>query len=122
VVDTWSGAPRAARDSAAVLADRAAHYVYVSSGSVYAPPPPLGVQESAPTVTASPDGEGGGYPELKRGAELAVIQAFGDRALVARAGSILGPTRTLAGCRGGWREWRPAARSSRPAHPISNSS
>src|SRR5690242_16753667 len=55
VVDTWSGAPRAARDSAALLIDRAAHYVYISSASVYAPPPPLGVEESAPTVEASPD-------------------------------------------------------------------
>lgn len=91
VVDTWSGAPRAARDSAAVLADHAAHYVYVSSCSVYAPPPPLGVKESAPTVEASPDTEGGDYAERKRGAELAVMQAFGDRALVARAGLILGP-------------------------------
>jgi nucleoside-diphosphate-sugar epimerase len=91
VVDTWSGAPRAARDSAGVLADRAARYVYISSGSVYAPPPPLGVEESAATVEASADAERGEYAELKRGAELAVMQAFGHRALVARAGLILGP-------------------------------
>ncbi len=91
VVDTWSGAPRAARDSAAVLADHAVHYVYISSASVYAPPPPIGVTESSPTVEASPDAEGGDYPELKRGAELAVTQAFGDHALLARAGLILGP-------------------------------
>jgi len=91
VVDTWSGAPRAARDSAAALADHAARYVYISSASVYEPPPPIGVEESAPTVEASPDAEGGDYAELKRGAELAVIQVFGDRALLARAGLILGP-------------------------------
>ncbi|MGH2883654.1 MAG: NAD-dependent epimerase/dehydratase family protein [Solirubrobacteraceae bacterium] len=91
VVDTWSGAPRAARDSAAVLADHAGHYVYISSGSVYAAPPPVGVDESAETVEASPDAEGGEYPQLKRGAELAVEHAFGDRALLARAGTILGP-------------------------------
>jgi nucleoside-diphosphate-sugar epimerase len=91
VVDTWSGAPRAARDSAAALADHAAHYVYISSGSVYASPPPMGLEESAPTVEAFPDAEGGDYSQLKRGAELAVEQAFGDRALFARAGLILGP-------------------------------
>lgn len=91
VVDTWSGAPRAARDSAMLLADRAARYVYISSESVYAPPPPIGVEESAPTVEASPDADRGDYAELKRGAELAVMNAFADRALVARAGLILGP-------------------------------
>jgi nucleoside-diphosphate-sugar epimerase len=91
VVDTWSGAPRAARNSAMVLADRAARYVYISSESVYAPPPPIGVEESDRTVEASPDAEHGDYAELKRGAELAVMNAFADRALVARAGLILGP-------------------------------
>ncbi len=91
VVDTWSGAPRAARDSAAALLGHAGRYVYISSGSVYAPPPPIGVDESAPTVEASPDAEHGDYSEVKRGAELAVVQAFGDRALLARPGLILGP-------------------------------
>jgi 2'-hydroxyisoflavone reductase len=92
VVDTWSGAPRAVRDSAAVLADHAGRYGYISSASVYGPgPPPLGVDESGPTVDASPDADGGEYPELKRGAEIALIRAFGDRALLARAGTILGP-------------------------------
>jgi nucleoside-diphosphate-sugar epimerase len=91
VVDTWSGAPSAARTSAAVLADHAARYVYISSGSVYAPPPPLGFEESAATVDGSPDADGGEYPERKRGAELAIDRAFGERALLARAGLILGP-------------------------------
>jgi 2'-hydroxyisoflavone reductase len=91
VADTWEGPPRAARDGAAVLAERAARYVYVSSGSVYAPPPPLGVSEQAATVPASPDAEGGEYAECKRGAELAVAAAFGERALLARPGLILGP-------------------------------
>jgi nucleoside-diphosphate-sugar epimerase len=91
VVDTWSGAPRAAHDSAAALADHAARYVYISSASVYESPPPIGVEESATTVESSPDADGGEYAELKRGAELAVLQGFGDRALLARAGLILGP-------------------------------
>ena len=91
VVDTWSGAPRAVLDSSVALAGHVARYVYISSGSVYAPPVPLGVRETAPTVSAAPDAETGRYPELKRGAEMAVMQAFGQRALLARAGLILGP-------------------------------
>jgi nucleoside-diphosphate-sugar epimerase len=91
VVDTWAGIPRAARDSAAILADRAGRFVYISTVSVYAPPPPRGVDETAPTVDASPDAEDGEYAARKRGAEIAVTAAFGDRALVARPGLILGP-------------------------------
>jgi nucleoside-diphosphate-sugar epimerase len=87
VVDTWAGAPAAARDSSAVLANRAGRYLYVSSGSVYAEPLPLGVDESAPTVEPG-DGD---YAAMKRGSELAIEAAFGDRALFARAGTILGP-------------------------------
>jgi 2'-hydroxyisoflavone reductase len=91
VVDTWSGIPRAVRDSASALAGRAERYALVSSASVYAPPPPIDGDEHAPKVTASPDAEDGDYPERKRGAELALLAAFGDRALAARAGTILGP-------------------------------
>jgi nucleoside-diphosphate-sugar epimerase len=92
VVDTWSGAPRAVRDSAAVLASRAGHYAYVSSGSVYAPPVPMGVSEGYPTVPGSPDdGDVPDYAVRKRGCELAVERAFGDRALLVRPGLILGP-------------------------------
>lgn len=91
VADTWSGAPRAMRDSSAVLADRAGHYAYISSRSVYAEPLAPGADEHAPTVDASPDAPDGEYPERKRGSELALQAAFGDRALIARAGLILGP-------------------------------
>jgi len=91
VLDTWSGPPRAVRDSAAALAKRAGRYVYISSGSVYAPPVALGVTEDAPTVPASPDAQAGEYPECKRGAELAVAAAFSERALILRPGLILGP-------------------------------
>ncbi|MDQ6729416.1 MAG: NAD-dependent epimerase/dehydratase family protein, partial [Actinomycetota bacterium] len=91
VLDTWSGAPRAVRDSAQALTGRAGGYVYISSGSVYAPPVALGVSEDARTVTASPDAEAGEYSECKRGAELAVLAAFGERALILRPGLILGP-------------------------------
>lgn len=91
VVDTWSGAPQAVRDSARLLSGRVGTYAYVSSRSVYAPPVPPGADESAPVLASSPDAEDGDYGEQKSGGELAAQAAFGDRALIARAGLILGP-------------------------------
>ncbi|MGZ2357686.1 NAD-dependent epimerase/dehydratase family protein [Streptomyces sp. 372A] len=93
VVDTWSGAPSAVRDAARLLSTRAARYTYVSSRSVYDYPAPAGLAEDGPVVTgASPDaGDDQPYALAKRGGELAAQDAFGDRALLARAGLILGP-------------------------------
>ena len=91
VVDTWSGAPRAVRDSARALSDRAGRYVYISSESVYRPPPTRGADESAATVDGDPDAGATAYAEDKRGGEVAVEQAFAERALLARCGLILGP-------------------------------
>jgi len=92
VIDTWSGAPAVVGDAAALLAGRAGHYGYVSSVSVYADPVPRGSDESAPTVAADPAStDGTDYQAAKRGGELAAAAAFGDRALLARAGLILGP-------------------------------
>ncbi|MFD7745842.1 NAD-dependent epimerase/dehydratase family protein [Streptomyces sp. NPDC059698] len=93
VVDTWSGAPAAVRDAARLLSGRAGHFGYVSSRSVYAYPAAAGLDEDGPLVGgASPD-DGGDVPydRAKRGGELAALDAFGDRALLARAGLILGP-------------------------------
>ncbi|GLW51060.1 reductase [Streptomyces sp. NBRC 14336] len=87
VVDTWSGAPGAVRDTARLLRDRVGRYVYVSSCSVYAWAPPAGYTEDAPVVAAAGDG----YAEDKRGGELAVLDAFGpERSVLARAGLIIG--------------------------------
>ncbi|MEU1422935.1 NAD-dependent epimerase/dehydratase family protein [Kitasatospora sp. NPDC005751] len=91
VVDTWSGAPSAVRDSARLLAGRVGRYAYVSSRSVYAHPTPAGADESAALVEGSPDAGEVAYPQAKRGGELALLDAFGDRALLARAGLIIGP-------------------------------
>lgn len=92
VVDTWAGAPHAVRDSARMLADRAGCYVYVSSRSVYRSPLPVGADEGAPVVAGDPNsGEEDDYAAAKAGSELAAVAAFGDRALLARAGLILGP-------------------------------
>ncbi len=91
VLDTWSGAPRAVLDSATALAGSVGHYGYVSSRSVYRVPVPPGSAEDAPLVDAAPDAEGGSYAEAKAGAERAVTSVFGERALRARAGLVLGP-------------------------------
>lgn len=92
VIDTWSGAPAVVRDSATLLADRAGHYGYVSSRSVYRWPIPAGLDESAPVVDGDLADTGKeDYAAAKRGGELAALEAFGERALLARAGLILGP-------------------------------
>ncbi|MGW0290469.1 SDR family oxidoreductase [Streptomyces tuirus] len=93
VVDTWSAAPRAVRDTARLLRGRAGRYVYVSSCSVYAWAPPAGYDEDAPLVEgASADAGQSAYPQDKRGGELAVLDAFGaDRSVLVRSGLILGP-------------------------------
>lgn len=92
VVDTWSGAPSAVRDTARLLVGRAGRYVYISSCSVYVWPPAAGYDESTATVPSSPDAVDVPYAEAKRGGELAVSAAFGDtRSLLVRSGLILGP-------------------------------
>ncbi|MEV6578967.1 NAD-dependent epimerase/dehydratase family protein [Streptomyces sp. NPDC051582] len=91
VVDTWSGAPTAVRDSARLLAGRVGRYAYVSTRSVYAYPAPAGLDEQGPLVEGSPDADSVGYAQDKRGGELAAGAAFGERALLVRAGLILGP-------------------------------
>jgi nucleoside-diphosphate-sugar epimerase len=93
VVDTWSAAPHAVRDTARLLRDRADRYAYVSSCSVYAWPQPAGYTEDAPVVEgASADADQADYARDKRGGELAVLDAFGtDRSVLVRAGLILGP-------------------------------
>ncbi|TMR00424.1 NAD-dependent epimerase/dehydratase family protein [Actinomadura soli] len=92
VVDTWSAAPSVVRDSARLLDGRVKRYVYISSRSVYVFPEPDALGEDAPVVAGSPDdGDDVDYAAAKRGAELAAIDVFGDRALLVRAGLILGP-------------------------------
>jgi nucleoside-diphosphate-sugar epimerase len=97
VLDTWSDAPLTVAHACARLADRAGRFVYVSTASVYAEPIPVNVGEDAPVVAAGPDSTTGvrdfsTYPAAKRGAELAVLRAFGaERTLIARPGLILGP-------------------------------
>jgi 2'-hydroxyisoflavone reductase len=91
VVDTWSWAPRAVTDAAARLSGRAGKYVYVSSRSVYDEPAAL-ADESAPVVDGAADDTGfDDYARAKRGGELGALAGFSDRALLLRAGLVLGP-------------------------------
>ncbi|MGV8885036.1 MAG: NAD-dependent epimerase/dehydratase family protein [Microbacteriaceae bacterium] len=91
VVDTWSWAPVAVRDAARTLVAHADQYLYVSSRSVYQSPTAAGADERAPLVDSSPDLTSAEYPEAKAGGELAAVAAFGERALLLRAGVIIGP-------------------------------
>ncbi len=88
VVDTWAGAPRVATTAARALAGRVEGYGYVSTNSVYV----WGshVDESSPVVEGDPESDTNEYAAAKRGAELGIVDAF-PKALLARAGLILGP-------------------------------
>lgn len=90
VVDTWSAAPSVVRDAARLLDGRVGQYVYISSRSVYVFPETEALGEDAPVVDGSPDDGAVDYAAAKRGGELAALDVFGDRALLVRAGLILG--------------------------------
>ncbi|SDK79174.1 Nucleoside-diphosphate-sugar epimerase [Nonomuraea maritima] len=92
VIDTGAWAPRVVRESARLLADRTGHYGYVSSRGVHRWPWPAGADEHAPLAHGDPGStDDADYAVAKRGGELAVLECFGARALLARAGMILGP-------------------------------
>jgi 2'-hydroxyisoflavone reductase len=87
VIDvTWQ--PGQARTAVAALADRAAHWTYVSSGAVY-----LGMKQLGETVAplASDTATDPEYGAAKVACETAVLDAMGDRATIARVGLIGGP-------------------------------
>ena len=72
----------------------AGHYVFVSTISVYADPSSP-IDESSPMLEP-PDPEPEAfemelYGNLKAGSEHAVLDVYGDRAAIARAGLIVGP-------------------------------
>jgi 2'-hydroxyisoflavone reductase len=91
VVDTWSWGPRAVTDAATLLSARAGRYVYVSSRSVYAHPRALDDETAAVVEAAADDERHDDYARAKAGGELGAVAGFGDRALLLRAGLILGP-------------------------------
>jgi nucleoside-diphosphate-sugar epimerase len=77
----------------AALGERAASWVFVSSASVYAGAELPGADETAELLPAheGDDEEADSYGARKVAGERLVLDAVGDRALVARSGLIAGP-------------------------------
>ncbi|TYP72472.1 NAD-dependent epimerase/dehydratase family protein [Paenibacillus methanolicus] len=94
VVDTSGYVPRVVRQSARLLAERADHYTFISSVSVYADFSVLDIAEGAPLLSLEDPAEenvAAHYGALKASCEEEVRSAFGERALVIRPGLIVGP-------------------------------
>jgi 2'-hydroxyisoflavone reductase len=94
-IDTGAYVPRQVRQAAAALADRVGQYQLVSSISVYARFDADPVGEDTPVQTlADPTLEtitGVTYGGLKALCEEAALDTFGERALIARPGLLVGP-------------------------------
>jgi 2'-hydroxyisoflavone reductase len=91
VSDTSGFVPKVVGDTASAIGDEVGHYSFVSSLNAYADWPGKAVDEASPVWTCSADSETDDYGPGKAGAERAILAAYGDRALIARAGLIVGP-------------------------------
>ena len=94
VIDTSGYVPRCVEAAVELLANRAAHYTFISSLSVYADSSRPGLDETTPVATLDdPASEDitAHYGALKARCEDVVRAAFGDRALIVRPGLIVGP-------------------------------
>lgn len=107
VVDV-SRQPGQVRRAVAALEPVARHFVFVSTGNVYAVHSGLATDESVPLLSPLEDEvmqDMSTYGKAKVACEAAVLDGFGpDRSLVARAGLIGGPGDDSG--RSGWWPWR----------------
>lgn len=88
VVDVSSRASHV-HEAVVALGDRAAHWTYISSISVYADADVHGADETAPLDAPAADGDDDEYAAQKVAAEEAV-RILGDRAHIIRPGLIVG--------------------------------
>jgi 2'-hydroxyisoflavone reductase len=93
VVDTSGYVPRVVSASAELLAGAVGHYTFVSSVSAYRDFRRRGITEDYPVAELSEESEDvpSHYGALKASCEDVVREVFGERALVVRAGVIVGP-------------------------------
>lgn len=93
VVDTSGYLPADVAAAAAMLGSRSERYAFVSSGSVYADLMTVPVTEDAPTHPPLAEGDPASedYGPLKVGCEQEVERALPSRALILRAGLLVGP-------------------------------
>ena len=95
VIDTCGYVPRLVGDAARLLADAVDLYTFISTISVYADPPPSGLNESSPLATladaSTEEVNGETYGGLKVLCEQAASAAMDGRALHVRCGLIVGP-------------------------------
>jgi 2'-hydroxyisoflavone reductase len=93
-VDVCAYVPKQVRHLLTSLGDRAGHYTFVSTISVYDPrQATAGFDESAPLLEAAYDDELAmeKYGQLKVGCELAAQELAADRLLIVRPGFVIGP-------------------------------
>jgi 2'-hydroxyisoflavone reductase len=96
VIDTCGYQPSAVKRTSKLLSDRASHYTFISTISVYQDPTQSGLDENASTAELSqPDEEtevnGDTYGPLKAACERTVQAEFDGHVLVVRPGLIGGP-------------------------------
>jgi 2'-hydroxyisoflavone reductase len=93
VIDTSGYVPRVVGEAAAILREVAPVYVFASTASVYVDRPRLPVDEESRVHDCAPDAgpDDGDYGTLKAGCERAVVEHYGDSALLLRLGVIVGP-------------------------------